>query len=185
MPPFIMILARAVIDGGSKKTGRRSNNFKSPLSGHFHEAADNFITRLPENFGSCAELIDKAVAAAGSWQDIGRLSSRIVNGKDICASYRIQEEGIDLNGRRYRALVIHSDAHDRRRRKRIDKAIQKDKVMLDNKAVELSRKKFFCLPTLRRQLRLSRTAFFTKCPLSLRKIQYMAGVGHAKTKLAL
>src|ERR1035438_5758129 len=43
-------------------------------------------------------------------------------------------------------LVIHSDAHDRRRRKRIDKAVQKDKAMLDNKAVELSRKKFFCLP---------------------------------------
>jgi transposase len=104
-----------------------------------------FITRLPENFGSCAELIDKAIAA-GSWQDVGRLSSRIVNGKDICASYRIQDESIDLNGRRYRALIIHSDAHDRRRRKRIDKAIQKDKAMLDNNIVELSRKKYFCLP---------------------------------------
>jgi len=104
-----------------------------------------FITRLPENFGSCAELIDKA-AAAGSWQDVGRLSHRIVNGKNICASYRIQEEDIDLNGRSYRALTVHSDAHDRRRRKRIDKAVRKDKAMLNNKAVELSRKKFFCLP---------------------------------------
>ena len=31
------------------------------------------ITRLPENFGSCGRLIDKAVAS-GSWQDVGRLS---------------------------------------------------------------------------------------------------------------
>jgi transposase len=106
----------------------------------------HFITRLPENFGACAELIEKAVAVDCSWQDVGQLSSRIVKGKNICASYRIQETNVDLAGRNYRALVVHSDAHDRRRRKRIEKTVQKDKSTLGKATDELSRKKFFCLP---------------------------------------
>jgi transposase len=103
------------------------------------------ITRLPENFGSCKELIGKAVVSVSSWQDVGQLSHRIVKGKDICASYRVQEEVVYIDGKCYRALVVHSDAHDRRRRKRIDKAVQKDKAALHNKAEELRRKRFFCL----------------------------------------
>ncbi len=106
----------------------------------------HFITRLPENFGACAELIGTAVADNGSWQDVGQLSCRIVKGKNICASYRIQETNVDLAESSYRALIVHSDAHDRRRRKRIEKSVQKDKTSLDKAADELSRKKFFCLP---------------------------------------
>ena len=105
-----------------------------------------FITRLPENFGVCTELIDKAVSAAGSWQDIGQLSQLVVKSRNICASYRIQETNVDLAERSYRALIVHSDAPDRRRRKRIDKAVQKDRTILSKAAYELSRKKFFCLP---------------------------------------
>jgi transposase len=105
-----------------------------------------FITRLPENFGACTELIGTAVAGIGSWQDVGQLSQRVVKGRNICASYRIQETTIDLCEKSYRALIVHSDAHDRRRRKRIEKAVKKDKTTLDKAVDELSRKKFFCLP---------------------------------------
>jgi transposase len=108
-----------------------------------------FITRLPENFGACGELISTAVAATASWEDVGQLSQRVVNGKNTCASYRIQGAAVDLEGRSYRVLIVHSDAHDRRRRKRIEKAIQKDKTTLDKRAQELNRKKFFCLPDAR------------------------------------
>jgi hypothetical protein len=34
----------------------------------------HFITRLPENFGACGELISTAVAATASWEDVGQLS---------------------------------------------------------------------------------------------------------------
>jgi transposase len=104
-----------------------------------------FITRLPENFAACGKLITKAVSS-GSWQDVGRLSHRVVKGKDIRASYRLREESLELYGKSYRAVIVHSDAHDRRRQKRIDKAIQKDATALNVKTGELSRKKFFCLP---------------------------------------
>lgn len=56
-----------------------------------------FITRLPENFGVCGQLIDRSVAS-GSWQDVGRLSYRKVKGKEVCVSYRLWEETVELQG---------------------------------------------------------------------------------------
>ena len=105
-----------------------------------------FITRLPENFGACTELIGTAVADTGSWQEVGQLSCRVVKGRNVCASYRIQETTVTLCEKKYRAVIVHSDAHDRRRRKRIEKAVKKDKATIDKTVGELSRKKFFCLP---------------------------------------
>ena len=104
-----------------------------------------YITRLPENFGSCGRLIDKAVAS-GSWQDVGALSHRKVKGKEMCASYRLQEDTVELYGRTYRAMVVYSDVHDRRRQKRIDKAVRKDMAAVAAHAMDLQRKEFFCLP---------------------------------------
>jgi transposase len=105
-----------------------------------------FISRLPANFGSCNELIGKAVLAVDSWLDVGQLSEKIVKGKNVCASYRIQEETVVINDMNYRALIVHSDAHDRRRQKSIEKALAKDKSIFSKKAEELSQKKYFCLP---------------------------------------
>lgn len=104
-----------------------------------------FITRLPENFGVCGQLIGRSIVS-DSWQDVGRLSHRKVKGKEVCARYRLREETVELYGRTYRVVVVHSDAHDRRRQKRIDNAIKKDREALEVSAVALSKKEFFCLP---------------------------------------
>jgi transposase len=84
-----------------------------------------FITRLPANFGACGRLISKAVALS-SWQEVGPLSHRTVKGKEVCAGYRLQDLRVDLYGRTYRAIVVHSDVHDKRRQKRINKAVERD-----------------------------------------------------------
>ena len=104
-----------------------------------------FITRLPETFGACGKLIDRSVAS-GDWQEVGRLSHRRVKGKEVCARYRLREETVALYGRTYRATVVHSDAHDRRRQKRIDTAVKKDSERVRAEATAVSRKEFFCLP---------------------------------------
>ena len=99
-----------------------------------------FITRLPENFSVCRKLIGSSY---GSWQQVGQLSSLR---KKTDAGYRLREDSVELYGRTCRALVVHSDAHDRRRQKRIDKAVKKDAEAVTSAAKELSRKEFFCLP---------------------------------------
>lgn len=104
-----------------------------------------FITRLPANFGACGLLINEAVAS-GAWADVGQLSHRTVKGKEACAGYRLHETRIELYGRTYRAVVVHSDAHDRRRQKRIDRLIEKDALAVEERALSLSCKEFFCLP---------------------------------------
>jgi len=104
-----------------------------------------FITRLPANFSACGVLIREAVAS-GSWADVGQLSHRTVKGKEICAGYRLHETQVDLYGKTYRAVVVHSDAHDKRRQKRIDKLIEKDALEAEERARNLSCKEFFCLP---------------------------------------
>ncbi len=103
-----------------------------------------FITRLPANFGACGQLIREAVSS-GAWIDAGQLSHRTVKGKEICAHYRLHETRVELCGRTYRAIVVHSDAHDRRRQKRIDRAIEKDALAVKERAWNLSCKEFFCL----------------------------------------
>ena len=103
------------------------------------------ITRLPETFNACGQLIEKAVAS-GAWQDVGRLSHRRVKGKEICARYRLQEDTVELYGKTYRAVVVHSDAHDRRRQKRIDKTVHQDLAALTARVAEVQRQEFFCLP---------------------------------------
>ncbi len=104
-----------------------------------------FITRLPANFGVCGRLIGKAVALS-SWQEVGPLSHRTVKGKEVCAGYRLQDLRVDLYGRTYRAIVVHSDVHDKRRQKRIHKAVEKDAREVSTRVNALSRKEFFCLP---------------------------------------
>jgi len=101
-----------------------------------------FITRLPENFSACSMLIGKD----GPWQEVGRLSHRVVGGKDIRASYRIRQESVDLYGEHYRCVVVHSDAHDRRRQKRIDKRVQEDRNSLAERVKKISRRDFYCMP---------------------------------------
>ncbi len=105
----------------------------------------DFITRLPANFKACGVLIREAVAS-GTWVDVGQLSHRTVKGKEVCAGYRLHETRVDLYGRTYRALVVHSDAHDRRRQKRIDRAIEKDARAVEERAWNLRCRDFFCLP---------------------------------------
>jgi transposase len=111
-----------------------------------------FVTRLPENFSACRSLISKEVAS-GSWQDAGRLSHRVIRGTDIRASYRLHEEALELYDITYRAIVVHSDAHDKRRQKRIDKAVKKDAEAVKNRARELTQKEFFCLPDAKQAIK--------------------------------
>lgn len=82
-----------------------------------------FVTRLPANYGECGRVIETAVAS-GTWREIGALAETLSAASRPAASYRACESAVTLHGREYRAVVIHSSTHCKRREKRLAKAIE-------------------------------------------------------------
>ncbi len=82
-------------------------------------SGNRFISRLPANFSVCDELIEKAIAAK-AWQELGTQNELPASPKRTAASYKSYETDATIEGTFYRAIVVHSDSHDKRRNKRID-----------------------------------------------------------------
>lgn len=81
-----------------------------------------FVSRLPAIYSECARVIAQAVDA-GAWTDIGLLAENAAGPGRPCAEYRAFETSVVLYGKTYRAVVVHSSSHDKRRQKKLDKAI--------------------------------------------------------------
>lgn len=81
-----------------------------------------FVSRLPANYAECGRVI--AIAAdAAAWTEIGPLAENIAGKSRPCAEYKAFETSVVLYGKTYRAAVVHSSSHDKRRQKKLDKAI--------------------------------------------------------------
>ncbi len=81
-----------------------------------------FISRLPATYAAC----DKAIADAidsGSWIDLGSMTEHPVPRSRPCAVYTACESSVVLYENQYRAVVVHSSSHDKRRQKKLDKHI--------------------------------------------------------------
>jgi transposase len=87
------------------------------------EAADLFITRLPATYGECDRAICEAVEA-DAWEEIGSLSETPTQGNRPCAEYKAFETTVTLYERDYRAVVVHSSTHDKRRQKKHARLIE-------------------------------------------------------------
>lgn len=81
-----------------------------------------FVSRLPANYKECERAICVAVDA-NEWTDLGRLSETATRGNRPCAEYKAFETTVTLYEKTYRAVVIHSSSHDKRRQKRYDKLV--------------------------------------------------------------
>ena len=85
-----------------------------------------FLTRLPATYNECGRIITEAVAS-DRWIDIGTLAEEPDRPKRPSAPYRAYDGIVELYGKTYRAIVIHSTAHD----KRIDRMLKQDRKQLD------------------------------------------------------
>jgi transposase len=83
---------------------------------------NRFVSRLPATYKECERAIGLAVDS-GVWTDIGRLSENVTKGNRPCAQYKTFETTVTLYGKTYRAVVIHSTSHDKRRQKRYDRLV--------------------------------------------------------------
>ena len=107
------------------------------------DASIQFISRLPANYKECSRLIKEAVAKE-DWVELGKLSATVETKKRPAAIYKAYETGAILYDKSYRAVVVHSSAHDKRREKKIDRELKKEHAEFSKKLKALSKLEFFC-----------------------------------------
>ena len=90
-----------------------------------------FISRLPANYKECGRVIAEAVKA-DKWIDIGSLAEDATSKSRPPAMYKAFETTVELHGKGYRALVVHSSSHDKRRQKKLEKDIAKSAKRVEN-----------------------------------------------------
>jgi transposase len=104
-----------------------------------------FLSRLPMTFRECGWAIAEAVDK-DTWVDLGTLAQGPASGKRKPAHYHGYEAVVTIDGIMYRALVVHSDAHDERRLKKLAKELEQDKAQLMELKREMEKTPFACLP---------------------------------------
>jgi transposase len=94
-----------------------------------------FISRLPASYKECQRVIREAVRQ-DEWEMIGIIAETTPTKNRPGTHYRAYETEVELYEKRYRAVVIHSTAHDRRRQKRIEREVQTEHKSL---AIEMKK----------------------------------------------
>ena len=102
-----------------------------------------FLSRLPATYKECSRAISDAVAA-DDWIDFGTLNKTPVTKKRPAANYRGYETTVEIDGESYRAIVVHSSAHDKRRHKRIDRLLQQKRKEIEATCKNINSDSFFC-----------------------------------------
>ena len=107
-----------------------------------------FLSRLPATYKECDRAIEQAVSA-DNWIDIGTVNETEDTQKKPAAQYKAYDTTVSLYDREYRATVFHSSAHDKRRHKRIDRLLVKNKKQLQDACKKVVSTPFFCEPDAR------------------------------------
>ncbi len=105
----------------------------------------SFVSRFPATFKDCNRLIEQTVLA-DEWKDIGTLSEDRGSEKRPPAHYRYAESKVSIEDITYRAVVIHSGTHDKRRQKRIDRMLKSDRSELEKEIKAVTKEPFKCRP---------------------------------------
>lgn len=136
-----------------------------------------FVTRCPFTYDEARRVVTEAVNA-DHWSDIGPLNQTKATAKRPPAIYKAYETNVTLYDRQYRAIVIHSSAHDKRRQKRIDRELSDDYKKLQEKVQKLSAISFACLSDAEAELkRLTQTqsCYYTTTGSIGEKLTYQRG----------
>jgi transposase len=104
-----------------------------------------FITRLPATYAECGRAISEVVAA-GRWAELGQLSKTKPTANRPAVLYRVTETTVTLYGEPYRAVVVHSSAHDKRRQKKIERELAKEKAAIEKSFARQCLPEYACEP---------------------------------------
>ncbi len=106
--------------------------------------AGRFITRLPATYNACEQAILKAIDA-DQWTQVGCIAATPPTKKRPAATYRVSEQSVELYETPYRAIVVHSSAHDQRRQKRLERELDASLKAITAQAKACEHKTLFCL----------------------------------------
>lgn len=102
-----------------------------------------FVTRLPFSYNEACRVVTEAVAQ-GQWEEIGSLNETPSTARRPPAQYGVTEKTVTLYDQQYRAVVVHSTAHDKRRLKRIEREISNSAITLSKLLAEETKREYFC-----------------------------------------
>jgi transposase len=88
-----------------------------------------FITRLPATYAECGRAISEAIRS-DRWEDVGQLARTKPTANRPATLYRVCETTVTLYGKPYRAVVVYSSAHDKRRQKKIERELTRESEAL-------------------------------------------------------
>jgi transposase len=104
-----------------------------------------FLTRLPFSYNEAGRVVSEAVEQ-NIWKEVGVLNKTPATAKRPAALYSISEKTVTLYEKKYRAVVVHSTAHDKRRLKRLERQIKKSISTLSKLIANETKLEFFCRP---------------------------------------
>lgn len=81
-----------------------------------------FISRLPASYKEHERVIATAVAA-DRWVEVGVIAESAASKNRPPAHYTLCDQTVTIDGQAYRAVVVHSSSHDRRRQKRLERQL--------------------------------------------------------------
>ncbi len=133
-----------------------------------------FLTRLPATYGECERVITAAVDGQ-NWTFIGPLVETITGKNRPCAEYKVTESSVELHGKTYRTVVVHSSAHDKRRQKKLEKTIAGSAKSITEELAKLP-SVYFCEADARAAAKRAEglstplhTVAITICPVEVRR----------------
>ncbi len=103
-----------------------------------------FLTRLPFSYNEANRVVSEAIAE-DNWEEVGELNETPTTAKRPPARYRITEKTVVLYQKQYRAVVVHSSAHDKRRTNRIDREIKASRKLVSKLISQETKQEFYCL----------------------------------------
>jgi transposase len=100
-----------------------------------------FITRLPFSYKEAERVVLEAVRK-GEWTGVetGVRSSRTRR----AAKYRVCDMSVTVVEKSYRAVVVHSDAHDKRRQKKLDRRLAESQENAKGMLNKAGKVEYFC-----------------------------------------
>ncbi len=102
-----------------------------------------FITRMPATYNEHERVVLSAIEA-DRWTEVGRIAQTRPTKNRPGAEYRVHESTVTLYGTQYRAVVVHSSAHDKRRQKRLERELKASLKEIQAVAKACTKKTFFC-----------------------------------------